>query len=116
MRTDHHLHLDKDELKAIVDNNPLTLTIKVQRKGGVVSDHDFTFFAESLDAIRDLGYEIVNGCNAIKLAPVDIDFGESLEANVPYVPFAINDAVEHDEAMASMPPGYDPEKGGCPMK
>ncbi len=111
MRTAQHLHLYPDDvIQAKVDTDPLTLTIKVSKCGAPVSDHDFTFFPETLDQALDLGYEIVNAVNEIKKTQrreaiekdlgEPIDFGESLEANVPFVPFAINDAVEHETAMA----------------
>jgi hypothetical protein len=65
----------------------------------------------NLDRLCDMGYAIIAECQ--KLQPAPIDFGESLEANLPDdgaeaemasrmkrdVEYAINDAVELDNAM-----------------
>lgn len=80
---------------------------------------DFTIFysdADFLDQMLDLGYAIVNAVNKIKAASPETSPEERYELQKdiletePHVPFAINDAVEHNEAMATMPDGYDPDQ------
>lgn len=66
----------------------------------------FTDGPLALEKLLDLGYEIVNA--ARKLMPQ----AEPIEAE--HVPFAINDAIEHDEAMATMPDCYDPDNDDRP--
>lgn len=110
-------HADESIITPRVEIDPVVLTIHFHEPGqhAMYAAMDVKIFG-SLDQFLDLGYAIVDRVNKIKYpngvitaAKEPIDFGESLEAGLPYVPFAINDAVEHDEAMASMPPGYDPD-------
>lgn len=71
---------------------------------------DFTIFysdADFLDQILDLGYTIINQCRKLRPEPLEPLPSISFERHVP---FAINDAVEHDEAMAAIPDGYDPDQ------
>ena len=99
MRTAHHLHLYRDAINAAVDVDPLNLTISVGPKNGVVADHDFVFYAESLDQLLELGYAIVNQCRKLQIAATEAD----LATLPPFEPasaavepqYAINDTVDH---------------------
>lgn len=76
MRTAHHFHLHNDDIHAAVDNDPLTMTIQVGERHGVVAEHDFVFYAESLHQILDLGYEIVNACRRLQPKVLEDTRGE----------------------------------------
>lgn len=60
MRNDQHIHLNHDRITATVATDPLTLTVTITEKDQPLDSAAFVFYAESLDQILDLGYEIVN--------------------------------------------------------
>lgn len=93
------------------ETESFSVTVKV---GGNGERSEIALFADSLAQLAEFGRAIVRECE--KLAPV--------EASDPFLPneadqsavthdfrpgaYAINDAVQHDEAMVNTPPNFDP--------
>ncbi len=104
------LHADESIITPRVSIDPTVLTIAFHEPGqqDIYAAMDVKIFG-TITQFEDLGYAIVKAIRELRReGETEIDFGESLEANVPvdaeptFVPFAINDAVEHDEAMGNI--------------
>lgn len=94
---------DRIKADAMAHKNTDSFSVCVRIGPMAQAPGEVSFYADSLDLLLDLGYAIINQCRALRPAP-------PIETEPEHAPFTINDAVEHDEAMASMPDGYDPDQ------